>query len=93
MVLQGGQGENVLGVTFSERGQGTLGVGKDNGEKEKGLLIQFPSWTRRVVLQCILLWEVLGSCGRTTFSHNWHSILPCRNKINKVDETLVCLFL
>lgn len=34
MVLQGGRGESVLGVTFSERGQGTLRVGK--GTREPG---------------------------------------------------------
>lgn len=93
MVLHGGHGEDALGLKFSERSWGAPGVGKNSREYGESLLIQFPSWTRRVVPQCSLLWEVLGSCGRTTCSHNWHSILTRRNKINKVDEILVCLFL
>lgn len=32
MVLQGGWGDNALGVKFSERGGGMPGLGKDRGE-------------------------------------------------------------
>lgn len=62
MVLHGGQGETALSVKFPERSWGAPGVERtaERTRTEKRLLTQLPSWTRRVVPQHSLLWEVVG---------------------------------